>query len=84
MTDLVERARFLAACQGDPHSATIYAHESFSRTELCDEIERLRTSLSDLLGWVDQLPVKHPQQATMRAAARALLSAQHEASGTYD
>ncbi len=34
MTDLVERARFLAAGQGDPHSATI--------TDLCDEIERLR------------------------------------------
>lgn len=33
MSDLVERARFLAAGQDDPHSVTI--------SELCDEIERL-------------------------------------------
>ncbi len=38
MTDLVERARFLAAGQDDPHSATI--------TELCDEIEELRRALA--------------------------------------
>lgn len=35
---LVERARFLASCQDDPHSVTI--------DELCDEIERLRAALS--------------------------------------
>ena len=38
MNDLVERARFLAAGQDDPHSVTI--------TELCSEIERLREILN--------------------------------------
>ncbi len=40
MTDLVERARFLAAGQDDPHSVTI--------SELCDEIERLVAALVEI------------------------------------
>ncbi len=36
-SELVERARFLAAGQDDPHSVTI--------SELCDEIEELRRAL---------------------------------------
>ncbi len=39
-SDLVERARFLASGQDDPHSVTI--------SELCDEIERLRDALRSI------------------------------------
>ncbi len=39
-SELVERARFLASGQDDPHSATI--------SELCAEIERLRAVLQDI------------------------------------
>ena len=37
-SELVERARFLVACQDDPDSVSI--------TELCDEFERLRELLN--------------------------------------
>ena len=40
MTDIVERARFLAAGQDDPHSVTI--------TELCDRIEVLESALEQI------------------------------------
>ena len=48
-SELVERARFLAAGQDDPHSVTI--------SELCDEIERMRKAL---LGIAAHTISRHP------------------------
>ena len=44
-SELVERARFLAAGQDDPHSVTI--------SDLCDEIERLRAALKEAAEMMD-------------------------------
>lgn len=40
---------------------------------LKDYNERLTVALADLYWWVKELPVKHPQQAERREAARQLL-----------
>ena len=42
MNDIVERARFLATGQDDPHSVTI--------TELCDKIEGMEEDLKSAVG----------------------------------
>ena len=47
---LVERLRFLASGQDDPHSVAL--------TEAADEIERLRDVLLRLQQWADAYPVE--------------------------
>lgn len=51
------------------------AAERPTYAELKAEIERLRTSLGKLYWQLEAFPVKHPQQADERYAARDLLDA---------
>ena len=68
MTDLVERARFLAAGQDDPHSVTI--------TELCDKIEGLEADLDSAVGTAwrhgarDWVSMNHPTHAAILSTQR--------------
>ena len=55
MSDLVERARFLAAGQDDPHSVMI--------TELCDEIDRLRKPLRSFTDHLDVEWAQHKESS---------------------
>lgn len=70
MSELVERARFLAAGQGDPHSATI--------TDLCDRIEQLERELAEAREALKGIAKHWPDSAAAKTARAAIRTGEAE------